>query len=167
MTQVSFSPFFFFRCLTICTTSVNVSPLACNYTVSLSVRAPCVIQHRLCPCWELQSQTKRLLIELDCWAFAPAGRLQLRDRDNYWVWGIYRTSGWASSFSPSPSPPICLCGFIKGTDGLSETGLHCCGKIHSLHPEVWQSLCKLHYLPLKIIASILKSQLFFCFSYKT
>ncbi len=87
---------------------------------------------------------------LSSWTAGPllrAGRLQLRDY--YWVLGIYRTSGWASSFSPSPSPPICLCGFIKGPDGLSETGLHCCNKIHSLNPEVWQRLWISCIIPFK------------------
>lgn len=58
---------------------------------------------------------------------------------------IYRTSGCA----PSPCPPICLCGFTKGPDGLSEIGLLCCNKIRSLNPEVWQSLCILCCLPLQ------------------
>lgn len=52
------------------------------------------------PVGSLQRQTKRLLIEPDCWASAPGGWLLHRGRGCYWDWGvymyIYRTWGSAS-----------------------------------------------------------------------
>lgn len=98
---------------TTCRTSVSVSPLACNLRVNLCVLNPL----------SYTASTKPLLgaIEPDKEAPYRAGPLGLcsgwqaaaQKHSYYWDWGIYRTSGWASSFSQSPSPPICLCGFIK------------------------------------------------------
>lgn len=114
---------FLYRCFVICGSRINIMlhPLACN----LTVRRPPPLSFLLnsIDCAPVGSQTKGLLCKLDCWACAPADGLQQR-HNYYWDWGIYRTSGWASS---ALSPPICLCGFIK--EMLNEAGY--CEHAHS------------------------------------
>lgn len=107
--------------ITICRASINVSPVACNSTVSLALEPLVLYGIDSAPVGSFRARQRGSLSSRTA---GPLLRLAgcSRDRDYYWDWGIYRTSGWASSFSPSPSPPICLCGFIKGPDGLSETG---------------------------------------------